>query len=141
MFMKKQVLKQSLKWISISTATISTLLINVQVLAADSGSSASAGTSGGTGSSAMAQGLLLVAFAVIFYFLILRPQNKRAKEHQQLVTGLQKGDEVITTGGLLGRITRVADNFFIVAIAENVEVPVQKQAIATTVPKGTLKSI
>lgn len=94
----------------------------------------------GAGSSAMAQGLLLGVFAVAFYFFILRPQNKRAKEHQQLVTNLQKGDEVITTGGLLGRVTRVADNFLLVAIAEGVEVHVQRQAIATTVPKGTLKS-
>lgn len=94
-----------------------------------------------TGSSAMAQGLLLLAFAVIFYFLILRPQSKRAKEHQQLVGSLQKGDEVITTGGLLGKITRVTEHFFVLMISEGVEVPVQRQAVATSVPKGTIKSL
>lgn len=93
------------------------------------------------GSSAMAQGLLLAAFAVIFYFLILRPQNKRAKDHQQLVLGLQKDDEVITTGGLLGKIVRVSDNFLVISIADGVEVLIQRQAIATSVPKGTAKSI
>lgn len=93
------------------------------------------------GSSAMAQGLLLLAFAIIFYFLILRPQSKRAKEYQQLVTNLQKGDEVITTGGLLGKITRVTDHFFVIMISEGVEVPVQRQAIAASVPKGTMKSL
>jgi preprotein translocase subunit YajC len=102
---------------------------------------ADAATASVGGSSAMGQGLLLVAFAVIFYFLIMRPQSKRAKDHQQLISGIQKGDEVITTGGILGKITRVGDNFFIIAIAEGVEVPIQKQAIATSVPKGTLKSI
>jgi preprotein translocase subunit YajC len=96
----------------------------------------------GMGSSnAMAQGLLLVAFAAIFYFLILRPQNKRSKAHQQLITGLQKGDEVITSGGMMGRISRVTDNFFIITIAEGVDVPVQKQAVTTTVPRGTVKSL
>jgi preprotein translocase subunit YajC len=93
------------------------------------------------GSSALAQGLLLLAFAIIFYFLVLRPQSKRTKEHQQLVTSLQKGDEVITTGGLLGQITRVTDYFFVVMISEGVEVLVQRQAIATSVPKGTIKSL
>jgi len=93
------------------------------------------------GSGTLMQMLLLAAFALIFYFVIIRPQSKRAKEHQQLVTALQKGDEVITTGGILGKITRVTDNFFMMIIAEGVEVPVQKNAIAASVPKGTLKSI
>jgi preprotein translocase subunit YajC len=93
------------------------------------------------GSGATTQIMLLAAFAFIFYFVIIRPQNKRAKDHQQLVTSLQKGDEVITSGGILGKISRVTDNFLIVSIAEGVEVPIQRQAIATSVPKGTLKAI
>ncbi len=93
------------------------------------------------GSGALAQGAMLAAFAVIAYFMIIRPQSKRAKEHQQLITGLQKGDEVITSGGLLGKITKISDNFFLVAIANGVEVAVQRQAIVSSVPKGTLKSI
>jgi preprotein translocase subunit YajC len=88
-----------------------------------------------------AQGVMLAAFAFIFYFLILRPQTKRAKQHKSLVLGLQKGDEVITAGGLLGRISRVTDDFLVVAISEGTEVVVQKQAIAGSIPKGTLKNI
>ncbi len=93
------------------------------------------------GSGAMAQGVMLAAFALIFYFLFIRPQSKRAKEHQKLVNGLQKGDEVITSAGILGKITRITDNFLIVMIAEGVEIPIQRHAIASSVPKGTLKSI
>lgn len=97
---------------------------------------------GGTmGTNAMAQGLLLTGFGLIFYFFLIRPQSKRAKEHQRLLSGLQKEDEVITTGGMLGKITAIKENFFVVKIAEGVEVPVQKQAIATSVPKGTLNKI
>lgn len=101
---------------------------------------ASTAASAGSGG-AMTQGIMLAAFAVIFYFLFIRPQSKRAKEHQQLVTGLQKGDEVVTTGGLLGKITKLSDNFFVMMIAEGVEVPVQRSAIAMSVPKGTIKSL
>lgn len=91
------------------------------------------------GSPAMSQGILLAAFGVIFYFFFIRPQSKRAKEHQQLLSNLAKGDEVVTTGGLLGKITRITDNFFMIMIAEGVEVSVQKNAIALTVPKNTMK--
>jgi len=91
--------------------------------------------------SGMAQILLLAAFALIFYFIIIRPQGKRAKEHQQLVSGVEKGDEIITTGGILGKITRVTDSFFIVKVAEGVEISIQKQAVATIVPKETLKTV
>ncbi len=94
-----------------------------------------------SGSGALAQGLMLAGFVAIFYFLILRPQNKRAKEHRDLITNLAKGDEVITTGGILGKIHRITDNFFVIMVAEGIEVAVQKQAIASVLPKGTLKSI
>jgi len=93
------------------------------------------------GSGALAQGLMLAAFAFIFYFLILRPQNKRARQHRELVTGLQKGDEVITTGGLLGKIHRIADNFLVIMLADGIEVVIQRQAVVGSVPKGTLKNI
>jgi preprotein translocase subunit YajC len=84
---------------------------------------------------------LLVGFVVIFYFLLLRPQSKRAKEHRQLVSSLAKGDEVITSGGILGKISKVTDDFIVVSIAEGVEITVQKQAVSAVVPKGTLKSL
>ncbi len=95
----------------------------------------------GMGSGAMSQMFLLLAFVGVFYFLILRPQSKRAKEHQQLVSNLQKGEEVITNGGLLGRIETVTESFLRLELAEGVAVWVQKQAIASSVPKGTLKSL
>ena len=85
--------------------------------------------------------LMIAAFFLIFYFLFIRPQNKKAKEHQQLILNLQKGDEVVTTGGLLGKITVISDHFFMIMVSEGVEVPVQKQAVVLTVPRGTLKSI
>lgn len=83
---------------------------------------------------------LIVLFAV-FYFFLIRPQLKQAKQHKQLVSALAKGDEVITTGGLLGKIKEVGDNFIAVEIAKDIEVKVQKQAISTVLPKGTLKTL
>jgi len=70
-----------------------------------------------------------------------RPQSKRAKEHKNLVSGLSKGDEVITNGGIAGKISKVSDDFIRVEIAEGVEIKIQKVAISTALPKGTLKSI
>lgn len=81
---------------------------------------------------------MLVIFAV-FYFMLIRPQAKRAKEHKKMTGELQKGDEIITNGGLLGKITRVADDYLSVQIADNVEVRLQRGAVATLLPKGTLK--
>ena len=83
--------------------------------------------------------LPLVLIFVVFYFLLIRPQTKRAKEHKKMVEGLAKGDEVVTSGGLLGRITQVGENFVQVKVAEGVEVKIQRQSIATLMPKGTVK--
>jgi len=80
----------------------------------------------------------LILIFVIFYFLLLRPQMKRAKEHKKMVAALAKGDEVVYTGGLLGRVTKVDDNFAAVEIADGVVVRVQKSAITSMLPKGTL---
>ena len=93
------------------------------------------------GPGGLSQFVLIGAFILIFYVFFIRPQSKKAKAHQQLIAALQKGDEVITTGGFLGKITRVSDTFFVMAIAEGVEVPIQRNAILSCVPKGTLKSI
>lgn len=117
----------------------SLLFLVVPQAFADAAPSAAAANAGS--GSAMTQGVMLAAFAVIFYFLFIRPQSKRAKEHQQLVTNLQKGDEVVTTGGLLGKITKLSDNFFVMMISDGVEVSVQRSAIAMSVPKGTIKSL
>jgi len=85
--------------------------------------------------------LPLVLIFVVFYFLLIRPQTKRAKEHKKMVEGLAKGDEVVTNGGLLGRITGVGENFVQLKVADNVEVKVQKQAVANLMPKGTGKEL
>ncbi|MDD5300601.1 MAG: preprotein translocase subunit YajC [Gallionella sp.] len=85
--------------------------------------------------------LPLIVLAAVFYFLILRPQSKRAKELKAMVEALQRGDEVVTTGGEVGRVTKMYEQYVGVELAENVEVTVQKTAIQTVLPKGTIKSI
>ena len=82
----------------------------------------------------------LVLMFVLLYFLLMRPQMKRAKEHRQMVAGLQKGDEVVTSGGTLGKVTNVGEHYVKVEIAPSVEITVQRPAIQTLLPKGTLKS-
>lgn len=83
----------------------------------------------------------LGGFILIFYFLLIRPQSKRRKEHQSLVDGLSKGDEVVTAGGITGVIARVDEDFVKVRVADNVEIRVQKSSVGATLPKGTLKSM
>jgi preprotein translocase subunit YajC len=85
--------------------------------------------------------LPLIALLAVFYFLILRPQQKRAKEHKALIDALQKGDEVVTIGGVLGKVTKVGEENVGVEIAENVVVQVQKMAIQNVLPKGTIKAL
>ena len=82
---------------------------------------------------------LLILFAV-FYFMLIRPQMKRAKEQKSMISALAKGDEVLTNGGLLGRIDEIAEQFVTLEIAPNVTVKLQKQAISAVLPKGTLKA-
>ncbi len=82
---------------------------------------------------------LIVIFAV-FYFMLIRPQMKRSKEHKQLVSQLSKGDEVITNGGLLGKITDVSDSFVTLELADNLQIKLQRQAVANVMPKGTMKN-
>jgi len=89
---------------------------------------------------ALAQFLPLILIFVVFYFLLIRPQMKRAKEHKQLVAGLSKGDEVVTNGGLLGRITDLNDSFVTLELGENVQIKIQRHAVASVMPKGTMKS-
>jgi preprotein translocase subunit YajC len=82
---------------------------------------------------------LLILFGV-FYFMLIRPQMKRAKEQRAMIAALAKGDEVLTNGGLLGRIEDIAEQFVTLEVAPNVVVKLQKQAISAVLPKGTLKS-
>jgi preprotein translocase subunit YajC len=85
--------------------------------------------------------LPLILIFVIFYFLLIRPQTKRAKEHKKMVSELKAGDEVVTSGGVLGRITEVSEQFIKVEVADGVVLKVQRQTIAGVMPKGTLKSV
>ncbi len=101
-------------------------------------SDAAAQTAGSTGASTL-QGLLpMVALFVIFYFLLIRPQQKRQKEHKNMVAGLAKGDEIVTMGGVLGKIVSLDDNFITLEISKGVEVRVQRQSVQAMMPKGTV---
>lgn len=86
------------------------------------------------------QMLPIIAMFAVLYFLMVRPQMKKAKEHKILLEALARGDEVVTQGGLAGRVTKISDNFVSIEIANNVEVQMQKPAISLVLPKGTLKN-
>ncbi len=98
------------------------------------------GASGGTGGMDILSPVMLGATFIALYFLVMRPQMKRAKEHKQILAALQKGDEVVTASGVLGRAARVGDNYVGLEIAPGVEIQVQKTSIQTVLPKGTIKS-
>jgi len=85
--------------------------------------------------------LPLVFIFVVFYFLLIRPQSKKAKEHKQMVEALAKGDEVVTNGGLLGKLTKIGDNFVELELADGITVKLQRNAIANILPKGTMKGL
>lgn len=82
----------------------------------------------------------LIILFVVFYFLLIRPQTKRVKEHKEMVEALSKGNEIVTNGGLAGKVVDLDENFILVEIAPNIEVKVQRQAVNTVLPKGTIKS-
>lgn len=84
--------------------------------------------------------LVMVGFIVVFYFLLMRPQQKKTKEHQQLISKLAVGDEVVTNGGVLGRITDVGESFVTLEVADGVRIKVQKFQVSALMPKGTLRS-
>jgi preprotein translocase subunit YajC len=85
--------------------------------------------------------LPLILIIVVFYFLLIRPQTKRQKEHRAMVDALGSGDEVVTGGGLLGKIKEVGDQYVTVEFADNVTMKVQKNTIAAVLPKGTIRSV
>ena len=89
----------------------------------------------------MMQFLPLIVIFVLFYFMLIRPQMRRAKEQKNMLEALQKGDEVVTSGGELGKVVKVGENYIGLEIADNVVVQVQRQAVASLLPKGTIKSI
>ena len=85
--------------------------------------------------------LPIILMFVVLYFVMIRPQMKRAKEHKAMVDALQKGDEVIAAGGLLGKVTKVADNYVTIEIADKIEIRVQRPAVQLVLPKGTVKGV
>lgn len=78
---------------------------------------------------------------LLFYLILWRPQAKRAKEHRELVAAISKGDEVMTSGGIIGKVTRVTDDYIAMEIAKSVEIRLQKSSVAAVLPKGTLENI
>ena len=95
---------------------------------------------GASTSSQFAPVLMMVVFVGIFYFLLIRPQQKKAKDHQTMVAKLSAGDEVVTSGGILGRIVEVSDAFVTLEVADSVRLKIQKGQVTSLMPKGTLKS-
>lgn len=104
-------------------------------------SSAYAQAAGGMPGGDLMTFLPMIGIFVIFYFLLIRPQQKRAKEQRTMLGALQKGDEVVTSGGVVGKISKLTDQYASVEIAPNVEVSVQRQSIAQLLPKGTIKAL
>jgi len=95
---------------------------------------------GAAGQGGLSSLLLMGGMLVVFYFVLIRPQQKRAKEHKTMLSALAKGDEVVTSGGALGRVTDLNDNYVTVEISEGVNMKVQRQAVQSVLPKGTIKS-
>jgi preprotein translocase subunit YajC len=85
--------------------------------------------------------LPMILIFVVFYFLLIRPQQKKAKEHRAMLGALQKGDEVVTAGGVVGRVSKLSDQYASIEIAPSVEINVQRSAIAQLLPKGTIKAL
>lgn len=96
---------------------------------------------GGAGGGIMPTLIMVGLFFVFMYFMIIRPQMKRQKEHKQLLESLDKGSEVVTAGGMAGTIRQIGENFLVVEVAKDVEVRIQKSSVTSVVPKGTLESL
>ncbi len=85
--------------------------------------------------------MMIAAIFVLFYFMLIRPQNKRAKEHRNLVSNLKKGDEIITSGGMLGKVSKIDEQYVKISVAEGIEISLQRSAVSVVLPKGSLKSL
>lgn len=85
--------------------------------------------------------VMIAVIFVVFYLMLIRPQNKRAKEHREMVGNLKKGDEIITNGGMLGKVVNIDEQYIKVALAEGIEISMQRGAVSSVLPKGTLKSL
>ncbi len=104
-------------------------------------SDAVAATGTTAGGNSLASFIPLVLIFVVFYFLLIRPQNKRAKEHREMVSALGVGDEVVTNGGIAGKVTKVGEQYLSLELADGLVIKLQKHAVAAVLPKGTLKTL
>ena len=104
-------------------------------------SPAYAQAAGGTSGMDLMQFLPMVAIFVVFYFLLIRPQQKRSKETKAMLEALQKGDEVVSAGGIVGKISKLNESYATIEVAPNVEMTMQRSAISLLLPKGTIKSL
>ncbi|MDG2019568.1 MAG: preprotein translocase subunit YajC [SAR86 cluster bacterium] len=84
---------------------------------------------------------LLFGFMILIYFLMIRPENKRRKTHQEMLSSIEMGEEIVTAGGILGKVTKISDQYLELSVSENTKIKVQKTSISAVLPKGTLKSI
>ena len=84
---------------------------------------------------------LLFGFMILIYFLMIRPENKRRKTHQEMLESLDTGEEIVTAGGILGKVTKISEQYIELSISDNTKIKVQKNSISAVLPKGTLKSI
>ena len=112
----------------------------MNLLISDAWAEGPAAAVGAVPGGSMVQFVFLGGIFLLFYFLIIRPQAKRTKDHKLMIDALSKGDEVVTNGGIIGRVSQLGDTFISVEIAEGVEVKVQRHAVASVLPKGTIKS-
>lgn len=115
-----------------------TNLLNFIITPAHAESGAQASAQGG---SPLSMVLMFAVFFLFFYFVMWRPQSKKAKDHRDLINSLTKGDEVVTSGGILGKISKITEQYVALAIHNSSEIIVQKSAITAALPKGTLKSL
>ena len=104
-------------------------------------SPAYAQAAGGTTGTDFMAFLPMVAIFVVFYFLLIRPQQKRAKETKTMLEALQKGDEIVSAGGIVGKISKLTDSYATVEVAPGVEMTIQRTAISLLLPKGTIKTL
>lgn len=84
---------------------------------------------------------MIAVIFVLFYFMLIRPQNKRQKEHRKMIEELKKGDEIVTSGGILAKVIDINDQYLKVSLSENVDIRIQRGAVSSVLPKGTMKSL
>ena len=102
---------------------------------------ATAGGAAPQGGGLMSFLVMFVPLILIMYFMMIRPQQKKMKQHKEMMGGLEKGDEVMTTGGIIGKVSKIKDDYVVLSLSEGMEIKFQKASIAQTLPKGTIKSI